>query len=347
MKNSRCTIFFLIFNVCFGIGCTSLPDTWEDLGGVTSKHLRGLSVRNDDIMWASGTAGTFIKTVNGGKNWTVGQIPGCDSTDLRDIEAHDERMASVMTAGWPARIFRTYDGGLTWNLQMQDTTPGTFLDGMAFWDEQHGVAYGDPIAGNWYILRTMDGGQSWYRANTTVIPPPQVGEAGFAASGTGITVGAEGRAWFGTGGGETARTLLTKDFGKTWQIFNTPIRSEEGAGIFSLCFANKAFGVAVGGSYTDSTNTSANCAVTENGGDSWEVVSSNPPGGYRSCVAYHATLDMFYAVGRTGSDYSIDRGRSWTPHSPEGYYTCAFSKSYLWVVGRNGKMARLKLPEEL
>ncbi|HEX7288776.1 MAG TPA: hypothetical protein VF532_21515, partial [Candidatus Angelobacter sp.] len=44
---------------------------WERVSVSTSAGLRGLSVVSEKVIWASGTGGTVIRTIDGGKNWSV------------------------------------------------------------------------------------------------------------------------------------------------------------------------------------------------------------------------------------------------------------------------------------
>ena len=122
------------------------------------------------------------------------------------------------------------------------------------------------------------------------------------------------------------------------------MESAPGAGIFSMAFINDSMGVAVGGNYVDSANASSNCAITRNGGRSWELVTEEQPNGYRSCVAVHAGSKLWLTTGRTGSEYSNDGGRSWEAIGTEGYYSCAVGNGYAFASGRRGKLARMKLP---
>ncbi len=41
----------------------------------TTASFRGLSVVNEKVVWASGTDGTVIRTIDGGKTWNVMTIP--------------------------------------------------------------------------------------------------------------------------------------------------------------------------------------------------------------------------------------------------------------------------------
>ncbi|MFL6373085.1 MAG: oxidoreductase, partial [Pyrinomonadaceae bacterium] len=52
----------------------------------TTASFRGLAVVNEKIVWASGTGGTVIRTIDGGKTWNVIIVPGAEKLDFRDIE---------------------------------------------------------------------------------------------------------------------------------------------------------------------------------------------------------------------------------------------------------------------
>ena len=48
----------------------------------TTASFRGLAVVNEKIIWASGTGGTVIRTIDGGKTWNVITVPGAEKLDL-------------------------------------------------------------------------------------------------------------------------------------------------------------------------------------------------------------------------------------------------------------------------
>ncbi|MEZ4886217.1 MAG: YCF48-related protein [Chitinophagales bacterium] len=315
---------------------------WTAQKSVTNSSLRGLYVVSDEVVWASGSNGTFLRTVDGGTTWRTHIIEGADSLDFRDIHAFDENRAVVLSSGYHAYIYQTTDGGTTWQQTYFNEQEGMFLDGFDFADEQEGMAFGDPIEGKLFLIKTTDGGTTWQPIDTTHLPTVLAGEAGYAASGTGI-IFRNKKVWIATGGGERARIFYSPNSGENWEVFDTPIISAEGKGIFSMVMSDAQNGVVVGGAYMDSTNTVRNCALTADGGKTWELVATNQPNGYRSCVASHATEQFLIAVGRTGSDFSVDGGKSWTAIGTEGYFSCGMASKTAWAVGRGGKMARMEL----
>src|SRR5207237_2819483 len=90
----------------------------EKISVPTTASLRGLSVVSENIIWASGTGGTFLRTVDGGKSWSVMTVPGAEKLDFRGIRAFDDKTAVIMSSGkaedGQARIYRTIDAGKTW-----------------------------------------------------------------------------------------------------------------------------------------------------------------------------------------------------------------------------------------
>src|SRR5688500_8365423 len=88
---------------------------WVKLLVDTSASLRGLSVVNENVVWASGTGGTVIRTLDGGKTWKVITVPGAEKLDFRDIEAFDATTAYILSIGNgdSSRIYKTTDSGDT------------------------------------------------------------------------------------------------------------------------------------------------------------------------------------------------------------------------------------------
>src|SRR5438067_3782904 len=80
---------------------------------VTKENLRGLSAPSGKVVWASGTHGSYVKTVDSGATWKVAQVPGAESLDFRDVEAFSADLAYLLAAGpsEQSRIYKTVDGG--------------------------------------------------------------------------------------------------------------------------------------------------------------------------------------------------------------------------------------------
>src|SRR4051812_24146477 len=245
---------------------------------VTKENLRGLSAPSGKVVWASGTHGTYVQTLDGGVHWRVAQVPDAGTLDFRDVEAFSADLAYLLAAGpgEQSGIYKTDDGGKTWSLQFTNKDPNGFFDCMAFWDRDHGIAVGDPVDGKFQLIKTENGGREWKPIPSASLPPAVEGEGAFAASGTCIAVQGKKEVWFVTGG-SAARVFHSQDAGGTWSVAETPIvHGEASAGIFSVAFRDRSHGVIAGGDYKQPTKETASLAFTEDGGKTWRGSKLSP-----------------------------------------------------------------------
>ena len=112
------------------------------------------------------------------------RLPGRPRRRRRDrLPAVDRRRATSPASTRPT------DGGATWATLYVNKDPKGFLDALAFWDADHGLALGDQVDGRFVILTTDDGGKTWGPIPPEGMPPALPGEGAFAASGTCLVVG--------------------------------------------------------------------------------------------------------------------------------------------------------------
>lgn len=319
------------------------PQWTTQNSGVTAR-LRGVSAVNARVAWASGSQSTVLRTADGGTTWKKLPVT-TDTLDFRDIDAIDENTAYVLSIGNGAasRIYKTNDAGASWTLQFRNDDEKVFLDAMSFWDANHGLVIGDSVAGQFCILTTADGGQKWSRVSSSVLPPALENEGAFAASGTNIAVYGKGHAWIGLGASAKARVLRTTDGGRSWKVFETPLRSGSSSGIFSIAFRDKKHGVIVGGDYQKEGEAVDNLALTTDGGVTWTLAKGLT--GFRSVVAYVPGTASLVAIGPAGADYSTNAGKTWTPLTGPGFDTFSFvrGKKVGWGSGARGAIGRLSL----
>jgi photosystem II stability/assembly factor-like uncharacterized protein len=227
---------------------------WDLTPTGTNARLRGVSAISANTAWTSGSAGTVLRTVNGGQTWQQVSPPGTATLQFRDIEAFDADHAVILSIGngTDSRVYVTSDAGQHWTLTFTNNDPNAFYDCMTFFDSRRGLALSDPVAGRFRIIATDDGGNSWHVVNTQM-PAALPGEFAFAASGECLVTDHGRRAWFGSGGAAQARVFRSDDGGATWQVSATPIHSGPSAGIFALAFRGQQHGFAVGGDFATPT----------------------------------------------------------------------------------------------
>jgi photosystem II stability/assembly factor-like uncharacterized protein len=322
---------------------TRAPQVTPQQSGVTSR-LRGVSAPSASVAWASGAAGTVLRTTDGGRSWLRATVPDAEALDFRDVGALDERVAHLLSIGpgGASRIYKTRDAGATWVEQYRGRDPKLFLDAMAFWDEQHGVAVGDSVDGRFVILLTQDGGARWTAVSAQGLPPALPNEGAFAASGTNVAVHGAELAWFATTAG---RVLRSSDRGRTWTAALTPLASGPSAGIFSVAFRDARHGVVVGGDYKKEDQAVDNAAFTADGGVTWRRAEGLS--GFRSVVSHQPGAGpVWIALGPTGGDVSLDDGRTWATLDAPGCHAFGFAPGGEagFCVGEGGRIARLDWP---
>jgi photosystem II stability/assembly factor-like uncharacterized protein len=258
----------------------------------TAESLRGVSAVSRQVAWASGTQGTYLRTIDAGVTWTPAQVPDAGTLDFRAVVAFSADEAFLMSSGpgEQSRIYHTSDAGKYWQLQFTNTNPKGFFDSMVFWDAKHGVVLGDPIPDGegklkFEVLLTDDG-QNWRVAPSAQMPAAMEGEGAFAASNTCIAIVPGGSdLWFATGG-KAARVFHSADRGQTWQVVDAPmVHGPESAGIFSIAFRDPIHGVIAGGDYKHPNDDGPNLAFTEDGGKTWNLSTLHPLA-YFSAAAY-------------------------------------------------------------
>ena len=312
----------------------------------TDESLRGLFVVDENVVWASGSNGTVLLSVDGGDTWKATQIAGEEKNDFRSIHAWNKNRAMVFGVAGPAFGYMTENGGESWEIIFQDSTKGLFFNSLKFADSKNGLAVSDPIDGKLFVIRTTDAGKTWERI--TNIPDVMEGEANFAASNSCIEFLPSGRAWIATGG-KVARVFYSEDFGQSWQVTETPIiHGKNSSGIFSISFKNDLEGIIVGGTYDKPELNKNIAAYTTDGGETWHP-AEKMPNEYRSCVQLCSNKkeNFVIAIGKTGCDISVDNGRNWKYLGKTGFYTFRAQPGKLagFVAGAEGGIAKIELIE--
>lgn len=307
--------------------------TVEQVSG-TSALLIGLSPVNDQVVWASGTGGTWLRTTDGGATWQHGTVPGAGFLQFRDVQGIDANTAWLLSAGTAdtSRIYVTHDAGATWALRYSNPDPKGFYDCMDFWDPRRALVIGDAVDEAPMILATTDGGARWARLPAAALPKAVPGEGSFAASGTCLITRPGGRAWIAVGT-PTAQLLHTTDYGRSWGVDSIPL-----VAISSVSFRDDRHGIVLG------TDSSAATASTADGGAHWTrgAPPPFPQGFYGGVYVRGARRPVVVAGGPGGLAWSRDDGASWTVLDHHIYWSVASASPHaVWAVGARGRILKL------
>jgi photosystem II stability/assembly factor-like uncharacterized protein len=325
----------------------SLAQSFTVQNSNTTSDLRGISAVSASIAWASGTHGTYLRTTDGGATWMVATVPGAEALDFRDVQAFSANEAYLLAAGPGelSRIYKTTDGGKSWDLEFTNHEPAGFYDCMAFWDPTHGIALGDAIDGQFALIATDDGGATWNSLPAPYRPHSLATEGAFAASGTCLMAQGDSNVWFATGG-NAARVFRSSNRGQTWAAADAPIlRDNASSGIFSISFNGPRHGVAGGGDYQHPEREGPNLAFTEDGGVTWSVSAIHPQPYFSAVALDPHNGRRLLAVGSAHAAYTDDVGSgAWKVFWDLNLNAAAYvAPGEALAVGPKGKIVRFKL----
>ena len=327
---------------------TRLPAlSWQVTTVGSDQELRGLAPVSSRAAWVSGDKGGVWRTTDGGASWQDVAPPDSDGLLFRDVEATDSHHALLLAIGPGdgSRIYRTTDGGATWDTTFVNDDPNAFYDCMAMWPGgRDGLAMSDPPDGRFRIIRTHDAGRTWSVVDNAGMPDAVPGEFGFAASGT-CLVTAGARDAFLASGGSASRIFRSHDRGTMWSVVDSTIPPvADAGGTFGLAFRNPLEGLAVGGDFTTPDNGVRASSYTQDSGRTW--TAGGDLGGYRSGVDWvSGARRTAIAVGTSGSDVTVDGGRSWSAVTSGGdgfdSVQCV-PGGVCWASGADGRVGWLR-----
>ncbi len=340
----------------------ALPLTWNSLTTdseiPSESSLRGIAVSGTGAICVAGGKPNgggpevWVSTDNG-KSWQS-RAPDVDGvTDYRSVAMPSPNVIVLASAGTPAVIMRSSDLGKSWTKVLHDKRPEAFIDSVRFWDDQRGIAMGDPVAGSFWLRQTDDGGETWRKLNMSIEPLP--GEAGFAASNGSVCLFKNASIAIGLGGrtdSGPARLLRSDDAGKSWSVTEiAAIPANASSGIFSVQIREDGTGVAAGGDYKQTERASGHIAITVDHGATWRLPTGNPPRGFRSSVIYVEAAELtpdsgeqgyWLTTGPSGSETSVD-GENWEPVAGAGFHAVTQSTGQVpFASGSDGRVAELR-----
>ena len=299
--------------------------------------IRALGVEKDSICQFAGSNNRFGYTNDFGETWKENVIKyDTFNLEFRSISVTTNYIF-ILSIGSPALLFKINKKTLNYRLLYKETKEKAFYDSMQFWDDENGIAVGDPTEDCMSIITTKDGGNTWNKIACENLPIAVEGEAAFAASNTNISL-VNDMAFIVTGGKE-ANILVGSDYGKNWKKYKTPIiQGEKMTGIFSVDNLSMDTAIIAGGNWSSKESTVKAMAITVDG-NNWKIKENNP--GYISCIQFVPKTKNLIACSTTGIYYSEDLAESWVKVSEEGYYSFQISKNgeFLYFSGKNKLMS--------
>ncbi len=302
--------------------------------------IRALEIENDKVWYASNLSRYGYYDLISNKHLQFVAFP--DSLEFRSAALTRENLF-FMNVGSPAYLFRSDKISPDAKSVYTDNHPDAFYDSMHFWDENDGIAIGDPNGDQISILITRDGGNSWVKSGSN-LPKAVSGEAAFAASDSNISIVGD-TVWI-VSGGVRSRVFVSADKGQSWKVFDTPIvQGKSMTGIFSCDFYNNEIGFIAGGDYENQNQNFGNKAITKDGGKNWRLVGQNKGPGYISCVRFVPDSDGkgLVSVGAGGLYYSADSGENWKLlHDDASLYTIRFQNDNTAIAAGRNKIIRIR-----
>lgn len=318
------------------------PVITEQSSGTTAL-LQAVHALDARTVWASGHAGTVVRSLDGGTTWQATVVPEQAKMQWRDLHAASADEAWLMAAGnGPmSRIVHTADGGASWQTQWVNADSSAFFDCLALWPDRRGFAFSDAVAGAIPLLQTTDG-VTWTERRDR-LPAAVQGEGGFAASGTCATTFGARHGWIATGAGAVPRVHRTTDGGARWAAAEVPLLRGGASGATSVAFRDAKHGVVLGGSI-DGKATGPRTAVTSDGGARWRTAGEPPFDGaiYGAVYARAAGQWLLVAVGPGGAAWSADDAATWQPLAPGPFWSVgAAPDGTCWLVGPKGRIVKV------
>lgn len=340
MKLLHVPIFGLFSLFC---GCAVSRPTVRDITSVSTDTLlsanmsvRALAFDGRTLWFGAGNGRGGQLSVSDGK----ARLFPIDTltSEIRSVAVTSEAVF-FLNAGSPATLYRLpKTGNAMPEVVYLEEGKDVFYDSLHFFDDQSGIAMGDPMGGCFSVITTSDGGRNWKKLSCADLPQVVEGEAAFAASNSCLVV--KGKEVWMMSGGKKARVFHSPDKGKTWTVTDTPmLQGETMTGIFTADFHDSHKGFIAGGNYEKPEWNQGNKARTKDGGTTWELVAEGQGPGYVSCVKYVPGSDAkrLVTVGATGIHVSNDGGMTWTRLSGRRdlYTLCFTSSNEAYAAGRN------------
>ncbi len=260
----------------------------------------------------------FSRTTNGGTSFTSGTIYADTNTyvvaNMEGINGTTAWVSSYLKGPQTqGAIHQTTNGGVTWTnmtaANMYTNTSASFCNIVSFLTPSVGMTMGDPVAGEFEIWLTSNGGTNWTQVPGANIPNPLAGEFGlvnvYEKNGT-------SNYWFGT---NRNRIYRSTDAGLTWSV-SAAFTSTIGAatGVQDIAFTDALNGICTV-FFGPSGSATMTLWRTTDGGVTWTNIPTIDPSFGRSDICGIPGSGWFASSGSAQLNniisYSTDGGITW------------------------------------
>ncbi|MFZ5553700.1 MAG: YCF48-related protein [Bacteroidota bacterium] len=251
-------------------------NNWTALSVPFTDDLQSVFFFNADSGFVAGNEGLF-RTSDGGQNWTQVVLP--DTQSLHHVEFLDA--FTGFATGSSTSIYKTTDGGLSWQKKNVDTVWWNAIADISF--PSVNIGYAVMKGYNTHFFKTTDGGENWFLNDVLPFCPLTNIE--------GIHFTSDIRGFFG--GWYIGAFYETNDGGTTWTdpVING---STTTGNYYDVDFMNSTTGVMVG--------YGGDVLITADGGTTWnpELANAGSLPLYAVCFDDNGTV---FSAGDGGKIY--------------------------------------------
>ncbi|MCE1166414.1 MAG: YCF48-related protein, partial [Bacteroidetes bacterium] len=243
-------------------------------------NLRSVMFIDSNTGFCFGDHGTFLRTTNGGINWSVHQIT---KFQISSMDFINDQTGYINASAW---ILKTTDSGLNWF--SETSTVHAVFNCMKFLNEMTGFATGA------YIYKTTNGGKSW---ESTPLNVGGLNSVIFRNQNTGFAVG------------NYTTIIKTTNSGVNWSIVRYSNVSTE-------CYNAIAFADSLNGHIVSSNGS---IVSTRDAGFSWNYVTPFTGQSNGIKFIDQNTGIAFGSIYEGSILKTTNKGLNWTPILTSGF----------------------------
>ncbi len=302
------------FLLAFSLSTSVHSQNWEPIELPLSEAITGVSFPSADTAFVVTNGGSFVRTYNGCRTWTVGLRSALNGVTLEDVCFLNTRVGAA--CGRRGAIYWTTNGGEQWTkCSIKDTLP--WLLSIQLFDTKTAIVVGmsrdsaNLLSG--LLLRTTDAGATWNK-----IPQSGIGFGElFYRIGSPVCFQSYGELHF------------SRDFGQTWEsrrtIAGKPARATAVFGKTAIIAGNQGA-----------------CAYSSDGGETWTSVTLPEKYHFTSAVLVDDKIGYVAGIGPAVFRTS-DGGKTWSDVRSGidfDIYQLRVAGKNLYAAGTKGGMAR-------